>query len=160
MSVASGTEKRTAAQHLASIWGDGKRRIVVARRTSIRSGYQTLTYLPTQVIDDPHTIALLEEHGIQLIDLEVNGRPKRGQWIDGDADQAKNIDQLANAFGIMPNLLHAAIENGGTHIDAAAKALAERFETAYADYLGTHPTERESEPAAERGVDWKPGSEE
>jgi hypothetical protein len=110
MSNASDTIK--AAQNRASVWSDGKRRVSVAQRASFRHNNQTITKLTTEVIEDPHTIALLEEHGIELIELQVNGRPKKGQFLAADADRVKNIDELAKALGIMPNLLHAAIESG------------------------------------------------
>lgn len=130
------TQRRTAAQHLASVWNDGKRRVVVALPAVFRHNGQTITKSPTEVIDDPHTIALLEEHDVELIDLEVNGRPKRGQWFPADVDQAKNIDALANELQIMPNLLHAAIEGGKEQdIEAVSKSLAEVVAKAYTEKL-------------------------
>jgi len=131
MSNLTATEKRTAAGHLASVWGDGVRRVVVARRTSFRVGQQTLTYDPTQVIDDAHTIALLEQNDIDYIDLEVNGRPKRGKGlIDAENDVNENIDAIAAAIGISAAVLHDAVENGGVDriiaVAAAVKAVAAR----------------------------------
>lgn len=125
MSDLTATQRRTAAQNLASVWNDGKRRVVVTQRVHFRHDGQSITKDPTEVIDDPHTIALLEAHEIELIDLEVTGQPKRGKLLPADVDRVKNVDALAGALGVMPNLLHAAIESGGPHIDAAAKAVGE-----------------------------------
>lgn len=127
MSDLTATQRRTAAQNLASVWNDGKRRVVVTQQVHFRHNGQSITKDPTEVIDDVHTIALLEEHGIEFIDLEVNGQPKRGKLLPADVDRAKNIDELAGALGIMPNLLHAAVNDGGQHVGVAAKAIVDRF---------------------------------
>lgn len=121
MSAFSPTQRRTAAQLLSSVWNDGKRRVVVTKPEVFRHNGQTIEIDPTRVIDDQFTIALLEVHEIEVIDLEVNGRPKRGKFEAADVDRNANVDAIAHALGIMPNLLHEAVESGK---DGALEALA------------------------------------
>ena len=130
-SMSNVTPIRTAAQHLASVWSDGKRRVVVAKRVTLRHNGQTIVKTPTEIIDDAFVIELLEEHGIEIIDLEVNGRPKRGKWFSAESDQGANIDALAAHLGIMPNLLHAAIGDGKQHIEAAVAAVTDVARAGY-----------------------------
>lgn len=136
MSNLTASQKHTAAQNLASVWNDGKRRVVVQQRACFRHGHQTIVKEPTEVIDDLFVIELLEQHNIPLLDLEVNGRPKKGQWIVSDEDLSKHIDALAVAFDIQPHFLHLAIEDGDEkHLAALLKALGNKTEVEFEKWV-------------------------
>lgn len=158
MSALTPLQRRTAAQLLSSFWTDGKRRVVVTKREVFRHRGQTLVMDPGKVIEDPQLIGLLEEHEIELLDLAVNGKPKRGAWVAGDTDYAKNVDAIAHALGIVPNLLHEAIESGKEPaIQAVANAIAKTFvDTLERVELGPHDGAVAPTAQAEPG-DWEPG---
>lgn len=144
MSGLTPNQERAAAQVRASVWNDGKRRVTVARRSSFWNGHQMIVKLPSEVIADEHTIALLESHGIELIDLDVNGRPTltKAQKKQMDAERIARAEELAKALGIPAALLQDALDRGGhDRTSAVVNAL---------QSAATRDLKRELEEAKER----------
>jgi hypothetical protein len=104
-------------------FNDGVRRVVPVKDQTISLGTQCLSFRGNEIIDDVHRIKIMETHGVEFLELNVNDKKNRPIADESKGEmivRQDNVMAFARALGVDKDVLCEGLFGKQVNIERAA----------------------------------------